>query len=120
MMSKGHRHGALGETMAQAYLEICGYRMLTSRYRIPGGEIDLIMARGRGLAFIEVKTRRRDGWAEPEDYVTPAQLGRMRTAARKWIHDHPGSWGWSTFDVVAISLDPEGGEARISHYMGAG
>src|SRR5215216_6428773 len=42
---------------ADAALMLKGYRPLARRYAAVGGEIDLIMARGRTIAFVEVKAR---------------------------------------------------------------
>lgn len=54
------------------YLRCRGYRVLARRYRVPSGEIDLIVRRGRVLAAVEVKAR--------PDYETAGAsvLGRQR------------------------------------------
>jgi Holliday junction resolvase-like predicted endonuclease len=49
--------GKVAEAKALAALMLKGYRPLARRYAAVGGEIDLIMARGRTIAFIEVKAR---------------------------------------------------------------
>ena len=49
--------GRRAEIAAWLYYSIKGYYCLGRRVRTPFGEIDLVMKRGRRLAFVEVKFR---------------------------------------------------------------
>ena len=51
------RAGRRAEIAAWLYYSIKGYYCLGRRVRTPFGEIDLVMKRGRRLAFVEVKFR---------------------------------------------------------------
>jgi putative endonuclease len=51
-------HGRRGESFAAWWLRLQGWRVLARRVQTPRGEIDLIVRRGRTVAFIEVKFRR--------------------------------------------------------------
>ncbi len=52
-----HIYGLEAEWFASVWLRLKGYRVLTERYSIKGGEIDLIVRRGATVAFVEVKAR---------------------------------------------------------------
>jgi putative endonuclease len=51
------KRGRGAETLACWYLRLRGWRILTRRARVPGGEVDIIARRRRTLAFVEVKAR---------------------------------------------------------------
>ncbi len=51
------QRGRGAETIACWYLRMHGWRILSRRARVPGGEVDIIARRRRTLAFVEVKAR---------------------------------------------------------------
>ena len=51
--------GRRGEWLAAWFLRLKGWRVLAQRVKTPRGEIDLVVRRGRTVAFIEVKWRGR-------------------------------------------------------------
>jgi putative endonuclease len=76
------RRGLSAETAALLLLVLKGYWPMARRYRGGGGEIDLVVARGRTVVFVEVK-RRKDG-EEALAAVTPAKLERIARAAARF------------------------------------
>ncbi len=71
--------GRRGEVLAAWYLRLMGWRILARRVKTPRGEIDLIARRGRTIAFVEVKWRRR---AEDLDQaIDEYRLRRVAAAA---------------------------------------
>jgi len=79
--------GRAAEAIAAAVLILKGYRILARRVRTPYGELDLIAARGRRLAFVEVKYR--DTIVAAETSVSRTQATRMARAAENWAWSHP-------------------------------
>ena len=51
------RQGRRAEIMAAWFLRLKGWRMLAQRVKTPRGEVDLVVRRGRMVAFVEVKWR---------------------------------------------------------------
>jgi len=81
--------GKLGEDAAAAYLQEQGYRILCRNFRCRMGEIDLIAAKGYGLTFVEVKTRRNDCYGRPCESVTSRKRGRLKAAADYYLSTRP-------------------------------
>jgi putative endonuclease len=95
------RRGRRAEAVALLYLRLKGYRLLSRRYRTPVGEIDLIMRRGRTIAFIEVKQRGEAGAAA--EAITATGQRRIAQAASAWLARHPAAEYELRFDAVLIS-----------------
>ncbi|HZP21159.1 MAG TPA: YraN family protein [Bauldia sp.] len=93
------RRGRRAETLALWLLRAKLYRLLARRYRTPAGEIDLIVKRGRTIAFVEVKHRPTADAAREALYARNRQ--RIARAARIWLSHNPGAAGHDyRFDVV--------------------
>jgi putative endonuclease len=54
-----------------------------------GAELDLVVRRGRVVAFVEVKSKSGDGHGDPLEMVTPVKVERVRRAAQAWLLAHP-------------------------------
>ena len=102
--------GAWGEAQAAAYLERKGYRIISEGYRSRYGEIDLIAADTRFVAFIEVKTRKNAGFAEAREFVAGRKIGRIRQTAELWLTVHESELQ-PRFDVIEIYA-PQGVETQ--------
>lgn len=96
---EAERRGRRAETLAAWLLRLKGYRVLARRYRTPAGEIDLIVRRGRAVAFVEVKERADEVAAL--EAVTPAARKRIANAAALWVSRHPAAADFDLrFDMV--------------------
>ncbi|HEV7326371.1 MAG TPA: YraN family protein [Bosea sp. (in: a-proteobacteria)] len=91
LRSRRARHSGLsgrrGEWLAVAFLNLKGYRLLQRRFGGKGGEIDLIMARGDDIVFVEVKAR-----ASLDDAASAITLDKrrlMEARIRQWLARNP-------------------------------
>lgn len=84
---RAERRGRRAEAAAAWLLRAKGYRVLARRFRSPVGEIDLIVTRGRLIAFVEVKVR--PTFAAGAEAVTPNAQRRIARAASAWLAAHP-------------------------------
>jgi putative endonuclease len=99
---RAYRLGHTAEWIAAFWLMAHGYRLLARRHRTKLGEIDLIVKRGRTIAFVEVKARA--SLEAAEDAITAAAEQRIRNAADIWLSRHPAAEGLTfRFDIVLIA-----------------
>lgn len=71
------RLGRLGEQRAAWHYRFRGWTILERNLNIAGGEIDLLVRRGRTIALVEVKTRQTDVAGEGHEAVTRRKRERM-------------------------------------------
>ena len=91
------------ELRARRHYRLRGYRILGTNVWIGGYELDLVVRRGRRLAFVEVKGKSGDRLGDPLEMVTEEKQRRLRRAAEGWLASHPECAGLEArFDVVAV------------------
>jgi putative endonuclease len=91
------------ELRARRHYRLRGYRILGENVWIGGYELDLIVRRGRRLAFVEVKAKSGPGLGDPLEMVTAEKQRRLRRTAEAWLAAHPECAGLEArFDVVAV------------------
>jgi putative endonuclease len=98
---RAHRWGLSAETRAIWYLRLKAYRILARRFKVGGGEIDIIARKGRLLVFIEVKARTTLG--DALEAVDGRSQRRIEAAASTWGQKYPyyERLDWR-FDIIAI------------------
>ena len=90
------------EIRAAWWLRRRGYRVLDHNRWLGGAELDLVVRRGRVLAFVEVKSKTGDGFGDPLEMVDDVKVARIRRAAQLWLAAHPESGPLQVrFDVIA-------------------
>lgn len=86
---------------ARWYRRRC-YRVLDHNRWLGGAELDLVVRRGRVLAFVEVKSKTGAGFGDPFEMVDAVKIARIRRAAQLWLAVHPDLAGLDVrFDVLA-------------------
>lgn len=102
MAASGYQKGLRAEFLARLYFNLKGYRVLAERFRTPIGEIDLVVKRGRQLAFVEVK--RRGTVVEGLEAVHAKNQQRVGRAAELYLQKHPEYTGYGLrFDVLVLA-----------------
>lgn len=101
--------GIWGEKMAADMLTAEGYTILHLNWRPEHGrqEVDIIAQTEELIVFVEVKTRTSCAFGDPEEYVSPAKIKNLSSAAKAFFmqSDRYGSFT-IRFDVVAVVLGP--------------
>ena len=100
-MAKANLLGPWGEGIAAEYLRKKRYQIVACNYRTRFGEIDLIVKNRSVLAFVEVKLRKSDRFAQAREFVGVQKQNRIRTSAELWLQEHPTSLQ-PRFDVIEI------------------
>ena len=90
------------EVRAARWYRWRGWRVLDHNRWLGGFELDLVVRRGRVLAFVEVKSKSGDGFGDPFEMVTVEKIARIRRATELWLRLHPELGGLDVrFDVIA-------------------
>ncbi len=82
-----YRRGLSAEFLCRFALRLKGYRILAARYKTPLGEVDIVAARGRTLAFVEVKARANETGAG--EALSEKQKRRLAGAASFFLSLYP-------------------------------
>jgi putative endonuclease len=100
--------GDLGEALAGKILEHKGYVILDRNFRTRYGEVDLVAKEGEVLVFVEVKARSSLNYGSGAEALTKMKQQRLIRAALHYLFCR----GWQNcpcrFDLLELSLDPEG------------
>jgi putative endonuclease len=77
--------GKRAEALAADYLQARGLRLLQRNYSCRLGEIDLVLADGPVLVFVEVRLRRSAAYGGAAASITAAKRRRILRAARHYL-----------------------------------
>ena len=95
--------GSQAESLARAYLERHGLRLITQNWLCRHGELDLVMLDGDTVVFVEVRYRKHAAWGGALESVDGRKRQRLVLAAELFLQ-RESRWGRQPcrFDVVAI------------------
>ena len=109
--------GKRGEDIACTFLEGLGHQILERNWRSGHLEIDIISLDADGIHFVEVKTRRLNIQAPPEENVNKVKQKRIAGAAIRFLKSGKGLPYGShecSFDVIAVTF--EGDKVRTEWF----
>jgi putative endonuclease len=99
---QAEQRGRKAEARAAWWLRMQGWTVLAERVRVPGGEVDLVVRRGRTLVFVEVKQRATEdaaNWA-----LDRSRLRRVAVAAEQLAPRYMD--GCDTVRINAVLMVP--------------
>jgi putative endonuclease len=104
MPRRGSGHSA--ERRAAWHYRLRGFRILAVNAWAGGHELDLVVRRGRRLAFVEVKEKSAADLGDPLEMVGVEKQRRLRRAAAAWLAAHPRESHLDvSFEVLAVRPD---------------
>lgn len=95
------KSGRDGEARAALWLRAKGWQILDRRVKTPAGEIDLVAKRGRLVAFVEVKWRRKR--EELDLAIDERRLSRVAAAVEAVAHRYATQGEDITLDVILLA-----------------
>ncbi|MCV6620159.1 MAG: YraN family protein [Cellvibrionaceae bacterium] len=109
-MEKENRRqlGEKQEALAAQYLTEKGLKLHSKNYLCPFGEIDLIMQSESEWVFVEVRSRSPSQFTSALESIGPQKQQRLLRSAEHFLISQGQSNSPCRFDVIAISLLPEG------------
>ena len=106
------RFGRFGEAAAARWYRRAGYRILDRNWRCREGELDLVVARGSEVVFVEVKARSGGFYGTGAEAVDHRKQRRLRRLAVRWLEASVRGYAEVRFDVVEVDRR---GHLRLHH-----
>ncbi|MCF8034625.1 MAG: YraN family protein [Desulfarculaceae bacterium] len=104
MTRLGEARGREAEALARGLLERAGLKVVETRCRTKGGELDLVAWDGATLVFVEVKARGSGSHGRAEEAVDRRKRERLTTAAGAYLASLGAAPPPCRFDVVAVEF----------------
>lgn len=108
--------GKIGESLAYAFLQDKGYRIVEKHFTSHWGEIDLIVQKQQKLIFVEVKTRVGDRLGLPHESVRFYKIRGLKRAIQHYLLNHNCKSYKMAVDVIGILLKQDLSVESIKHY----
>ena len=116
-MDQRRQTGRHGEDIAASFLTGKGCKIIERNWRCAVGELDLVVADGDTLVFVEVRTRSGSRFGLAEESITPTKQARLIELAQTYLQESvasPQSW---RIDVVTVQLGRTG--PQVNHIENA-
>ena len=94
--------GAQAEQLVAVHYTDLGYTVLDRNWSCQGGELDLVVAQGETVVFVEVRSVSTDFLPGAELSVTLRKQTRVALAAELWLAENGEAYADIRFDVVAV------------------
>jgi putative endonuclease len=108
--------GLEGERIAIAFLTSCGWSLESHRFKLGRHDVDLVVRRGKTVAFVEVKTRRTRTCGTGLEAVNRRKQRDIARVASVWVLRHGRPDDEYRFDLVAV--ENLAGAAPVVQHVG--
>lgn len=99
--------GKNGEQLAEAYLNLIGYKILEKNFRCSRGEIDIIALDKKEIIFVEIKSRTNKEYGLPSEAVTEKKLEHIYKTAEYYLYIRNLLKQNTRIDVIEIFLEQD-------------
>ncbi|HEY5089575.1 MAG TPA: YraN family protein [Polyangia bacterium] len=99
--------GRRAESLAAAFLEAAGFRIVVRNWRRHGlqaGELDIVADDQGTCVFVEVRSRTGEAQGHPLEAITPQKRARVIRVARLYLAEETPSASAYRFDVIAVTF----------------
>ncbi len=104
MLKHNQITGKRGEALAFEHLKAANYQPIVSNWRFGRAEVDIIAwSPEQILVFVEVKTRHKSPFGNPEEAVSAQKQRLLYEAATEYMYQSHYE-GEIRFDIIAIVL----------------
>ena len=107
-LSNKRSQGSLYEQKARAYLETQGLKFIAANQTFKCGELDLVMADGDTVVFVEVRQRKSNRFGSAVESIDYSKQQKLLNAANMWLFTKRKKsldTAKCRFDVVAFEGD---------------
>ena len=107
-LSNKRLQGSIYEQKARAYLETQGLKFIAANQTFKCGELDLVMADGDNVVFVEVRQRKSNRFGSAVESIDYRKQQKWRNAANMWLftkRKQSLDTAKCRFDVVAFEGD---------------
>jgi putative endonuclease len=106
--------GLRGEWIAIAFLTSCGWSVEAHRFKLGRHDLDLVIRKGRTVAFVEVKTRRSTNCGSAVEAVHRRKQRDIARVASVWVLRHGRPGDEYRFDLLTVQ-DAGGSAPAVEH-----
>ena len=107
-LSNKRSQGSIYEQKARAYLEMQGLKFIAANQTFKCGELDLVMADGDTVVFVEVRQRKSNRFGSAVESIDYRKQQKWINAANIWLftkRNQSLDTAKCRFDVVAFEGD---------------
>ncbi len=118
-MADHNDFGKLAEDKATEFLQKLGYQIIARNWRFQKAEIDIIAKDNAAaeLVIVEVKARKNDDIANPEDAINKKKIQLLVKATDEFVCQYYQEDCNVRFDILSITIEQK--QLKIQHIKNA-